>query len=49
MASISTSIELYDRVSAPINKMLSALGNMCTAFESVETSMDSGFDTSAIE
>ena len=29
--------------------MLSALGNMCTAFESVETSMDSGFDTSAIE
>ena len=49
MASISTSIELYDRVSAPINKMLSALGNMCTAFESVETSMDSSFDTSAIE
>lgn len=49
MTSISTSIELYDRVSAPINKMLSALGNMCTAFESVETSMDSGFDTSAIE
>ena len=48
MASISTSIELYDRVSAPINKMLSALGNMCTAFESVETSMDSGFDTAPI-
>ena len=49
MASISTSIELYDRVSAPINRMISALGNMCTAFETVESSMDGGFDTSSIE
>lgn len=49
MASISTSIELYDRVSAPINRMLAALGNMCTAFESLENSMDGGFDTSSIE
>lgn len=49
MASISTSIELYDRVSAPINRMIAAMGNMCTAFESVESSMDSSFDTSAIE
>jgi tape measure domain-containing protein len=49
MASISTSIELYDKVSAPIYKMLGALGNLTSAFESVETSMDGGFDTSQIE
>lgn len=49
MASISTSIELYDRVSAPIYKMLGALGNLTSAFESVETSMDGGFDASKIE
>ena len=49
MATISTSIELYDRVSAPIYKMLGALGNLTSAFESVETSMDGSFDTSQIE
>ena len=49
MANISTSIELYDKVSAPIYKMLGALGNLTSAFESVETSMDGGFDTSQIE
>ena len=49
MAGISTSIELYDRVSAPIYKMLSALDNLTGAFESVESSMDGGFDSSKIE
>lgn len=49
MVSISTSIELYDRVSAPIYKMLGALDNLTSAFESVETSMDGGFDTTQIE
>lgn len=49
MANISTSIELYDRVSAPIYKMLGALGNLIDGFESVETSMDGSFDTSKIE
>lgn len=49
MATISTSIELYDRVSAPIYKMLGALDNLTSAFESVETSMDGGFDASQIE
>ena len=49
MASISTSIELYDRVSAPIYKMLGALGNLTSAFESVETSIDGGFDATKIE
>lgn len=49
MANIATSIELYDKVSAPIYKMLGALGNLTDAFESVETSMDGSFDTSKIE
>lgn len=49
MASISTSIELYDRVSRPVNSMIAALANMCDAFESVERSMDNSFDASAIE
>lgn len=49
MATISTSIELYDKVSAPIYKMIGALGNLTNAFESVESSIDGGFDTSQIE
>ena len=49
MASISTTISLYDRVSAPINNMLSALDNLCIGFEQVESSMDGGFDNSRIE
>ena len=49
MTGIATSIELYDKVSAPIYKMLSALDNLTSAFESVETSMDGSFDTSQIE
>ena len=49
MANISTSIQLYDRVSAPIYKMLGALGNLTDAFESVESSMGDSFDTSKIE
>lgn len=49
MATISTSIEIYDRVSRPINSMISALGNMVDAFESVDRSMDGAFDTASIE
>ena len=49
MASISTSIELYDRVSAPINSMISALNKMIGTYESVESAMDSGFDTAQID
>lgn len=49
MAKISTSIELYDRVSAPITKMLGALGNLTDAFMSVETSMNGCFDTTEVE
>lgn len=48
MASISTSIELYDRVSAPINNMISAISDMVGAYESVESAMNTGFDTAPI-
>ena len=49
MATISTTIQLYDRVSAPINNMITALDNMCSAYENVEDSMNSGFDPGHIE
>lgn len=48
MASISTSIAIYDKISAPINNMIGALTDMCDALESVEKSMGRGFDTSKI-
>lgn len=49
MATISTTIQLYDRVSAPINNMIIALDNMCSAYENVEDSMNSGFNPAHIE
>jgi putative tape measure domain protein len=49
MATISTTIQLYDRVSAPINNMITALDNMCSAYENVEDSMSSGFNPAHIE
>lgn len=49
MATISTTIQLYDRVSAPINNMITALDNMCSAYENVEDSMNSGFNPGHIE
>lgn len=49
MATISTTIQLYDRVSAPINNMITALDNMCSAYENVEDSMNSGFNPAHIE
>lgn len=49
MASISTSIQVIDRVSAPINNMISALDDMCSAYENVEDSMNNGFNTSKIQ
>ena len=48
MASIQTSIQLIDRVSAPIQNMISALDNMCGAYQEVQTAMDGSFDTSKI-
>lgn len=48
MSSISTSIELYDRVSAPINNMISAINNMIGAYETAESAMSTGFNSAAI-
>ena len=48
MANISSTIQLYDRVSAPINNMLGAINNIIYAFDSVESSMDGAFDSSSI-
>ena len=48
MGTIATSIQLIDRVSAPINNMISALDSVCSAFESVDRSMDGAFDTASI-
>ncbi len=49
MSTVSTSIQLHDRVSSTINNIVSAIENVCSAFESVEQSMDGGFDASAID
>lgn len=49
MATISTSIELYDKVSAPIHNMISALEEMIGTYGSVETTMNTGFDTTPID
>lgn len=49
MASIQTSIELYDRVTGPINKMSSALYSLCGAFDSTDANLSKSFNTQAIE
>ena len=48
MASIATSIELYDRVSQPLNIIVHALQSTVAAFSAVDTAMG-GMNTSAIE
>jgi tape measure domain-containing protein len=49
MSTVSTAIQLQDRVSAPIRNIVSAIESVCSAFESIEQSMDGGFDASAID
>lgn len=49
MSTVSTSIQLHDRVSATIGNIVSAIENVCSAFDSVEQSMDGGFNSSAID
>lgn len=49
MASIATSIELYDRVSAPVFQIVSALQSTVRAFQSVNNAMENGMDTASIE
>ena len=49
MATIATSIQLYDRVSAPISHMLGSISNIISAFESVDDSMNGAFNTNGID
>lgn len=46
MASISASIDIYDRVSAPIYNMISAMDKMIGTVYDVQTAMDNSFDSS---
>lgn len=48
LGTITSSIELYDRMSAPINKMISAIDNMIGAYHSLDNAMDDGFDPGKI-
>lgn len=48
MANLATSIELYDRLSAPINNMIGAINNMIGAYQSLDRAMDNGLDPSQI-
>ena len=48
MATIGTSVELYDKISAPVNKMIGAINNMIGAYHSLDGAMDSGFDPGVI-
>ena len=48
MATISTQIQLYDRVSAPIMKMIGAVEKVTSSLLTVENGMDRGFDTAPI-
>lgn len=49
MASIGTSIELYDRISNPVNRIIGALNSMIGVFDSVESAIDGTFDPSKID
>lgn len=49
MASIVTSIQLIDNVSAPINNMISSINSMCSAYKSAENSMNGSFNNAKIE
>lgn len=48
MATISASIQLYDRMSAPINGMIRAVDSLCSAFQDVDGAMDRGLNVDAI-
>lgn len=49
MASIATSIEVYDRATQPIQMIVTALQTSVHAFAAVNTAMENGMDTASIE
>lgn len=48
MASISTAIELTDRMTNPLNSMASAIGNVIEIMGNMNTSIDEAFDNTSI-
>ena len=48
MTGIATSIELYDKLSTPINHMIGAINNLISSYHSVESAMDNTFDPGQI-
>ena len=48
-ATIRSTIELYDRVSAPISKMITSTSRLCGAFERIQSSMDKSFNADEIQ
>ena len=48
MASISTSIQLYDRVSQPLQRMTAGMRNLEQAFSNMDRRMNTGFNPSSI-
>lgn len=48
MASISTAVELTDRMTYPLNSIASAMGNVIEIMENMNTSMNEAFDDSKI-
>lgn len=49
MASIATSIEVYDRATQPLNMIVSALQASVHAFAAMNSAMDAGMDTASID
>lgn len=49
MASISASIELYDRMSAPLNSIMVAMNQTIGSLRDMQSAMNSGLDTSSLD
>ena len=48
MATLSASIQLYDKMSAPLNSMITSMNIMLSTLSSVDTAVDSAFDAESI-
>lgn len=49
MASISASIELYDRMSAPLQSIMTAMNQTISSMYDMQSAMSSGMDTSSLD
>ncbi len=48
MATLSASIQLYDRMSAPLNSMITSMNIMLSTLSNVDSAVDSAFDAESI-